>query len=140
VSRVAQDEFSAESQRRALAAIEAGRFKDQITPMTIKVGREEKVFDEDEYPRATTAEALAKLRPAFKEGGVVTAGNASGINDGAAALTLMSASKAKELGATPRMRIVARAEAGVDPSIMGSGPIPAIRKVLEKAQMTMDQI
>ena len=140
VTRVAQDEFAAESQRRAIAAIEAGRFKDQIAPLTIKVGREEKVFDVDEYPRATTAEALAKLRPAFKEGGVVTAGNASGINDGAAAVIVMSASKAQELGVTPRMRIVARAEAGVEPAIMGSGPIPAIRKALEKAQMTIDQI
>lgn len=140
VSREAQDAFAAESQRRALAAIEAGRFKEQIAPITIRVGREEKVFDTDEHPRATTVEALAKLRPAFKEGGVVTAGNASGINDGAAALVLMSASKAKELGARPRMRIVARAEAGVDPAIMGSGPIPAIRKALEKAKMTLDQI
>lgn len=140
VSREAQDEFAAESQRRALAAIEAGRFKEQIAPVTVRVGREEKVFDTDEHPRATTVEALAKLRPAFKEGGVVTAGNASGINDGAAALVLMSASKAKELGVQPRMRIVARAEAGVDPAIMGSGPIPAIRKALEKAQMTLDQV
>jgi acetyl-CoA C-acetyltransferase len=140
VTRAAQDEFSAESQRRAISAIEAGRFKEQIIPITVKVGREEKVFDTDEHPRATTVEALAKMRPAFKEGGMVTAGNASGINDGASAVVLMSASKAKELGATPRMRIVARAEAGVDPSIMGSGPIPAVRKVLEKAQMTMDQI
>jgi acetyl-CoA C-acetyltransferase len=140
VSRVAQDEFSAESQRRALHAIAEGRFKEQIAPLTVKVGREEKVFDTDEYPRATTADALSKLRPAFKEGGMVTAGNASGINDGAAALVVMSASKAKELGANARMRIVARAEAGVDPAIMGSGPIPAIRKALARAQMTLDQI
>jgi acetyl-CoA C-acetyltransferase len=140
VSRVAQDEFSAESQRRALHAIEEGRFREQIAPLTVRVGREEKEFDTDEYPRATTADALSKLRPAFKEGGMVTAGNASGINDGAAALVVMSASKAKELGANARMRIVARAEAGVDPAIMGSGPIPAIRKALARAQMTMDQI
>jgi len=140
VSRAAQDEFSAESQRRALNAIEKGYFKEQIAPLTVKVGREEKVFDTDEHPRATTAEALGKLRAAFKDGGSVTAGNASGINDGASALVLMSASKAKELKADARLRIVARAEAGVDPSIMGSGPILAIRKVLEKAQMTMDQI
>jgi acetyl-CoA C-acetyltransferase len=140
VSRAAQDALSAESQRRALNAIEQGYFKEQILPLTIKVGREEKTFDTDEYPRATSEEALAKLRPAFKEGGSVTAGNASGINDGAAALVVMSSSKATELGATPRMRIVARAEAGVDPSIMGSGPIPAIRKVLAKAEMTLDQI
>ncbi len=140
VSRTAQDELSAESQRRALNAIDKGYFKEQILPLTVKIGREEKVFDTDEHPRATTAEALAKLRPAFKEGGSVTAGNASGINDGAAALVVMSAAKAKELGVKARMRIVARAEAGVDPSIMGSGPIPAIRKVLDRAQMTMDQI
>ena len=140
VTRVAQDEFASESQRRALAAIEEGRFKDQIVPVTIKVGREEKVFDTDEHPRASTVDALTKMRPAFKEGGMVTAGNASGINDGAAALVMMSASKAKELGVTPRMRIVARAEAGVEPSIMGEGPIPAVRKVLERAGMTIDQI
>ena len=140
VSRQAQDEFAAESQRRALAAIEAGRFKDQIAPLTVRVGREERVFDTDEHPRAANAEALAKLRPAFKEGGVVTAGNASGINDGASALVVMSAAKAKELGAKPRLRVVARAEAGVDPAIMGSGPIPAIRKVLAKANMTLDQV
>ncbi len=140
VTRAAQDELSAESQRRALNAIEQGYFKDQITPMTVKVGREEKVVDTDEHPRATTAEALGKLRPAFKEGGVVTAGNASGINDGAAALVLMSASKANELGLKPKMRIVARAEAGVDPSIMGSGPIPAIRKALEKSKLSLSQI
>ncbi len=140
VSREAQDEFSAESQRRALAAIEAGRFKEQIAPLPVRAGREEKFFDTDEHPRAATTEALAKLRPAFKEGGVVTAGNASGINDGASALVLMSASKAKELGAKPRLRVVARAEAGVDPAIMGSGPIPAIRKVLAKAKMNLDQV
>jgi acetyl-CoA C-acetyltransferase len=140
VSRAAQDELSAESQRRAINAIEQGYFKEQIAPITVKVGREEKVFDTDEHPRATTPDALGKLRAAFKDGGSVTAGNASGINDGAAALVLMSASKAKELGANARMRLVARAEAGVDPSIMGSGPIPAIRKALAKAQMTMDQI
>jgi acetyl-CoA C-acetyltransferase len=140
VTRAAQDEFAAESQRRAIDAIEKGRFKEQIVPITVKQGREERVFDTDEHPRATTPEALAKLRPAFKDGGMVTAGNASGINDGAAAMVVMSAAKARKLGVTPRMRIVARAEAGVDPSIMGSGPIPAVRKALEKAQMTLDQI
>jgi acetyl-CoA C-acetyltransferase len=140
VSRAAQDELAAESQRRAIHAIEQGYFKDQIVPVTVKAGREEKVVDTDEHPRATTAEALGKLRPAFKEGGMVTAGNASGINDGAAAVVVMSGSKAKELGVTPRLRMVARAEAGVDPAIMGSGPIPAIRKALERAQMTLDQV
>src|SRR5690606_19765405 len=117
-----------------------GHFKDQIVPVTVREGREERVFDTDEFPRATTVEKLASLRAAFKEGGMVTAGNASGINDGAAATVLMSASKAAELGAKPRLRLVARAEAGVDPSIMGSGPIPAVRKALEKAQMSLDQI
>ena len=140
VTRLAQDEFASESQRRAIAAIDAGRFTDQILPMTIKAGREEKVFDTDEHPRASTVEALQKMRPAFKEGGMVTAGNASGINDGAAAVVLMSAAKAVELGVTPRMRIVARAESGVEPSLMGSGPIPAVRKVLERAGMSIDQI
>ncbi len=140
VSREAQDALAAESQRRALNAIEKGYFKSQIVPITVRVGREEKVFDTDEHPRPTDEATLAKLRPAFKEGGMVTAGNASGINDGAAAVVVMSATRAKELGVTPKLRIVARAEAGVDPAIMGSGPIPAIRKALEKAQLSLDQI
>jgi acetyl-CoA C-acetyltransferase len=123
VTRSAQDEFAAESQRRAISAIEEGRFKSQIVPITIKVGRDEQTFDTDEHPRATTAEALSKLRPAFKSDGMVTAGNASGINDGAAAVVVMSATKAKELGIEPKLRIVAR-EAGVDQSIMGYGPVP----------------
>jgi acetyl-CoA C-acetyltransferase len=140
VTREAQDEFAVESQRRALAAIEAGYFKDQIVPVTVRVGREDRVFDTDEHPRATTLELLARMRPAFKEGGVVTAGNASGINDGAAAVVVMGASRAKELGLQPKMRIVARAEAGVEPRIMGSGPIPAVQKALARAGMTLDQI
>ncbi len=140
ISREAQDALAAESQRRALNAIEKGYFKSQIVPITVRVGREEKVFDTDEHPRPTDEATLAKLRPAFKEGGMVTAGNASGINDGAAAVVVMSATRAKELGVTPKLRIVARAEAGVDPAIMGSGPIPAIRKALEKARLSLDQI
>ncbi|MCS7293856.1 MAG: acetyl-CoA C-acyltransferase, partial [Dehalococcoidia bacterium] len=140
ISREAQDALAAESQRRALNAIEKGYFKSQIVPIKVRVGREEKVFDTDEHPRPTDEATLAKLRPAFKEGGMVTAGNASGINDGAAAVVVMSATRAKELGVTPKLRIVARAEAGVDPAIMGSGPIPAIRKALEKAQLSLDQI
>lgn len=140
ITRQAQDEFAVESQRRALAAIEAGYFKDQIVPVNVRVGREDRVFDTDEHPRATTTEVLARMRPAFKEGGVVTAGNASGINDGAAAVVLTSASRAKELGLQPRMRIVARAEAGVEPRIMGSGPIPAVEKALAKAGMTLGQM
>jgi acetyl-CoA C-acetyltransferase len=140
ITRSAQDEFAAESQRRALAAIEAGRFKDQIVPITVKQGRDEVTFDTDEHPRASTVEALAKMRPAFRENGMVTAGNASGINDGAGAVVVMSGTKAKELGLQPKLRMVARAEAGVDPRIMGSGPIPAVRKALEKAQMSLDQM
>jgi acetyl-CoA C-acetyltransferase len=141
VSREVQDEYALRSQQRAVAAIQAGRFKDEIVPIEVKVGRETKVIDTDEHPRAdTTAEALAKLRPAFKEGGVVTAGNASGINDGAAAVVVTSRRKADELGLRPRLRLVARAEAGVEPSIMGSGPIPAVRKVMKKSGLELDQM
>jgi acetyl-CoA C-acetyltransferase len=141
ISRQVQDEFALRSHQRAVAAIQAGRFKDEIVPIEVKVGRETKVIDTDEHPRAdTTAEALAKLRPAFKEGGMVTAGNASGINDGAAAVVVTSRRKAEELGLRPRLRLVARAEAGVEPAIMGSGPIPAVRKVLEKAGLELDQM
>jgi acetyl-CoA C-acetyltransferase len=140
VSRQLQDEYSVRSQQRALAAIEAGYFVDQIAPIEVKKGRDTIVFDKDEYPRATSMEVLGKLRPAFKPDGSVTAGNSSGINDGAAALVVTTASKAKELGIKPRMRLVARAEAGVEPSIMGSGPIPAIRKALEKANLTVEDM
>ncbi len=141
VTREEQDEVALRSQQRAVAAMEEGRFKDEIVPVEVKAGRETKVVDTDEHPRAdTTLEALAKLRPAFKEGGVVTAGNASGINDGAAAVVVMSRLKADELGMKPRLRMVARAEAGVEPSIMGSGPIPAVTKVLKKAGMAVDQM
>ncbi len=141
VSREEQDEIALRSQQRAVAAMKAGKFKDEIVPVEIKVGRETKVFDTDEHPREdTTLEALAKLRPAFKEGGKVTAGNASGINDGAAAVVVMSRKKADELGIKPLLRMVARAEAGVEPSVMGEGPIPAVRKALEKAGMRVDQM
>jgi acetyl-CoA C-acetyltransferase len=141
ISREVQDEYALRSQQRAVAAIQAGRFKDEIVPIEVKVGRETKVIDTDEHPRAdTTAEALAKLRPAFKEGGMVTAGNASGINDGAAAVVVTSRRKADELGLRPRLRLIARAEAGVEPSIMGSGPIPAVRKVMKKAGLELDQM
>jgi acetyl-CoA C-acetyltransferase len=140
VSREAQDEIAMRSQERAAAAIAAGKFKDEIVPVQVKQGKETVTIDQDEHPRQTTMEALGKLRPAFKEGGMVTAGNASGINDGAAAVVVTSASKAKELGLKPRMRIVSRAEAGVEPSIMGQGPIPAVQKALAKAKMTIDQI
>jgi acetyl-CoA C-acetyltransferase len=141
ISREVQDEFALRSQQRAVAAIQAGRFKDEIVPIEVKVGRETKVIDTDEHPRAdTTAEALAKLRPAFKEGGMVTAGNASGINDGAAAVVVTSRRKADELKLRPRLRLIARAEAGVEPSIMGSGPIPAVRKVMKKSGLALDQM
>jgi acetyl-CoA C-acetyltransferase len=140
VSRETQDEYALRSQERAAAAIAAGKFKDEIVPVEVKSGRETVTFDTDEHPRATTMEALGKLKPAFKPDGMVTAGNASGINDGAAAVVVMSRRKADELGVKPRLRLVARAESGVEPSIMGSGPIPAVKKALEKAGMTADQM
>jgi acetyl-CoA C-acetyltransferase len=141
ISREVQDEYALRSHQRAVAAIQAGRFKDEIVPIEVKVGRETKVIDTDEHPRAdTTAEALAKLRPAFKEGGMVTAGNASGINDGAAAVVVTSRRKADALRLRPRLRLIARAEAGVEPSIMGSGPIPAVRKVMKKSGLELDQM
>jgi acetyl-CoA C-acetyltransferase len=140
ISREAQDEVAMRSQERAAAAIAAGKFKDEIVPVEVKAGKETITIEADEHPRQTTMEALGKLRAAFKDGGMVTAGNASGINDGAAALVLTSAATARELGARPRMRLVARAEAGVEPSIMGQGPIPAVQNVLKKAGMTLDQI
>jgi acetyl-CoA C-acetyltransferase len=140
IPREVQDEFALRSQQRAAAAIAAGKFKDEIVPLEVTIGREKVVIDKDEHPRETTAEALARLRAAFKEGGKVTAGNASGINDGAAAVVVMSRSKAEKLGVKPRLRLVARAEAGVRPEVMGEGPIPAVRKALEKAGMTIDQM
>jgi acetyl-CoA C-acetyltransferase len=140
VPREVQDEYALRSQERAAAAISAGKFKGEILPIEVTVGRDKVTIDTDEHPRATTMEALGRLRPAFKEGGRVTAGNASGINDGAAAVVVMSQRKAEELGVKPKLRLVARAEAGVRPEIMGSGPIPAVEKVLQKAGMSIDQI
>ncbi len=140
VPREVQDEFAFRSQERAAAAIAAGKFVDEILPIEVTVGREKVMIDKDEHPRATSMEALGRLRPAFKDGGKVTAGNASGINDGAAAVVVMSRSKAEQLGVKPRLRLVARAEAGVRPEIMGSGPIPAVQNALKKAGMTIDQI
>lgn len=134
LTREAQDEFAAHSQQKAEKALAEGRFKDEIIPVTIKVKREEKVFDTDEYPRAgATAESLGKLRPAFSKEGTVTAGNASGINDGAAAVVIMTADEAAKRGLTPLARIASWAQAGVDPAIMGTGPIPASRNALERA-------
>ncbi|MFO1424943.1 MAG: acetyl-CoA C-acetyltransferase [Candidatus Competibacteraceae bacterium] len=142
ISREDQDAFAAASQAKAVAAIRDGRFKDEIVPIQIPQRKGDPVvFDTDEFPRAnTTAEALAKLRPAFKQDGSVTAGNASGINDGAAAVLVMTASAARELGLRPLARIAAYAKAGVDPQIMGTGPIPASRACLKKAGWTVDQL
>ena len=134
ITRADQDELAARSQQRAVAAQEAGRFKDEIVPVTIKTRKGDQIVDKDEYPRpGTTVEVLSKLRPAFAKDGTVTAGNASGINDGAAALVLMSAAEAAKRGVTPLARIASWATAGVDPAVMGTGPIPASRKALEKA-------
>jgi len=134
ISREQQDQFAVASQNKAEAAQKAGRFKDEIVPVTIKTRKGDTVVDTDEYPRhGATLDAMAKLRPAFSKDGTVTAGNASGINDGAAALVLMTAAEAAKRGVTPLARIVSWATRGVDPAIMGSGPIPASRAALEKA-------
>ena len=135
VSRERQDAFALESQRRAVAAIEGGRFDGQLVPVSVP-GRKGAVtlVDRDEHPRPdTSAEALAALKPAFKAGGTVTAGNSSGINDGAAALLLVEADRARALGLRPMARVVATAVAGVHPDVMGIGPVPAVRKVLGRA-------
>jgi acetyl-CoA C-acetyltransferase len=134
ITRQQQDEFAVASQNKAEAAQKAGRFKDEITPVTIKSRKGDVVVDADEYPKlGVTMDSIAKLRPAFDKEGTVTAANASGINDGAAALVLMKASEAAKLGKTPLARIVSWAQAGVDPAIMGTGPIPASRAALKKA-------
>ncbi len=135
ITRPEQDSFAAASQQKAEAAQKSGRFKDEIVPVTVKTRKGDVIVDTDEHPKhGTTAELLAKLRPAFlRDGGTVTAGNASGINDGAAALVLMSAKDAAARGLKPLARIVSWATAGVDPAIMGSGPIPASRAALAKA-------
>ena len=141
ISREQQDVFAARSQQRAEAAQAAGRFADEIAPVTIKTRKGEIIVDQDEYPRAgVTAESLGGLRSAFAKDGTVTAGNASGINDGAAALVLMTAEEAADRGISPRARIVSWAQAGVDPSIMGTGPIPASRAALDKAGWTVDDL
>jgi len=138
LTRDRQDAFAAESQQKAEAAQKAGRFADEIIPVEIPQRKGDPVvFDQDEFPRhGTTAEGLAKLRPAFAKEGTVTAGNASGINDGAGAVIVMSEAKARSLGLQPLARLVAFASAGVDPAIMGTGPIPASTKCLEKARWT----
>jgi acetyl-CoA C-acetyltransferase len=134
ITREQQDEFAAASQQKAEAAMKSGRFKDEIVPVKIAGRKGDVTVDTDEHPKhGTTADSLAKLRPAFDKNGTVTAGNASGINDGAAALILMSDADARQRGVKPLARIVSWATAGVDPAIMGSGPIPASRMALEKA-------
>jgi acetyl-CoA C-acetyltransferase len=141
ITREQQDQFAVASQNKAEAAQKAGRFKDEIVPVTIKTRKGEVVVDSDEHPKhGTTLEALAKLRPAFDKNGTVTAGSASGINDGAAAVVLMSAEEAKKRGIKPLARVVSWATAGVDPAVMGSGPIPASRLALKKAGWQADDL
>ena len=141
ITRQQQDEFAVKSQNKAEAAMKAGKFKDEIAPVTIKSRKGDVVVDTDEYPKAgVTIDAIAKLRPAFDKEGTVTAANASGINDGAAAVVLMKASEAAKLGKTPLARIVSWAHAGVDPAIMGTGPIPASRAALQKAGWKVDDL
>ena len=140
LTREEQDAFGYTSQVRASEAIASGRFKDEIVPVVIKGKKGDKIFDTDEHPRLSSPEVMAKLGTAFKKGGTVTAGNASGINDGAAAMIVMSKEKADELGIKPMAKIVSYASGGVDPSVMGLGPIPATKKALAKAGMTIDDI
>jgi len=142
ISREEQDALALESQKRAVAAIESGRFKEEIVPVVIPQRKGDPiVFDTDEYPRKDASlESLSKLRPVFKKDGSVTAGNASGINDGAAAVLVMSAEKAEELGLPVIARIRSYASAGLDPKIMGCGPIYATRKALEKGNLTVDDL
>jgi len=141
VSRQEQDEFAAASQQKAEAAQKAGRFKDEIVPIAVSTRKGDVIFDSDEYVRhGTTVDALASLKPAFDKNGTVTAGNSSGINDGAAAVMMMSAARARELGLKPLARIKAYSSAGVDPSVMGIGPIPASQLCLKKAGWTPKDI
>ncbi|MGD9010507.1 MAG: acetyl-CoA C-acyltransferase, partial [Desulfobacteraceae bacterium] len=139
ISRVEQDELGALSHQRARTAITEGLFKDEIVPVTIPQRKGDPlVFDTDERPMETSAEKMAKLRPAFKKDGTVTAGNASGINDGAAALLLMSADKASEMGLKPLVKIRAYSSGGLDPAYMGLGPVPAVRKILKNENLAID--
>ncbi len=141
ISREMQDQFALESQEKAHSAIENGRFKDEIVPVFIPQRKKDPIkFEIDEHPRKTSLEALAKLRPAFKKDGTVTAGNASGINDSAAAVVVMSREKALELGLKPLAVVKSYASAGVDPDVMGTGPIPATQKALQKAGWTVDDL
>ena len=136
ISRESQDAFALESQRRAAAAIESGHFRDQIVPVEVRVKRDTVSFDTDEHPKPTTPEALSALRPAFRKEGSVTAGNASGLNDGAAAMVLARADAAEAAGLTPKARVLGYAHAGVRPDVMGIGPVPAVEKLLEKTGLS----
>jgi acetyl-CoA C-acetyltransferase len=140
VSRADQDAFALESQRRAATAIAEGRFAGQIVPVDVVVKRETVAFATDEHPKATTAEALAGLKPVFRKDGSVTAGNASGINDGAAALVLAREEAARAHGLTPRFRILGYAHAGVRPEVMGIGPVPAVRRLMEKTGLSVSDL
>jgi acetyl-CoA C-acetyltransferase len=141
ITRQQQDEFAVASQNKAEAAQKGGKFKDEIAPVTVKSRKGDVVADADEYPRhGTTLDTVGKLRPAFAKDGTVTAANASGINDGAAAVVLMKASEAAKRGKTPLARIVSWAHAGVDPAIMGTGPIPASRAALKKAGWRIEDL
>ncbi len=141
ITRETQDQFAVRSQNKAEAAHNAGRFKDEIVPFTVKTRKGDVIVDKDEHFRpGTTIDALVKLKPAFVKDGTVTAGNASGINDGAAAIVLMSAADAAKRGVTPLARIVSWATAGVDPAVMGTGPIPSSRKALEKAGWKVEDL
>jgi len=141
ISREAQDEFALESHRRAIAAIEAGRFEAEVVPVEVRAGKKTAEFKVDEHARPdVTLEGLAKLRPAFDKTGTVTAGNASGVNDAGAAVVVMSADRAEQLGAPVRARVLSYAISGVEPQTMGIGPVPAVRKALERAGKTLDQV
>ncbi len=138
ISRDDQDSFALESQKRAAAAIEAGYFKEQIVPVEVRVKRDMVAFDTDEHPKATTAEALAGLRPVFKKDGSVTAGNASGINDGAAAIVLARAGAAEKAGLSPKFRVLGYAHAGVRPEVMGIGPVPAVENLMARTGLKIN--
>ncbi|MEM1074312.1 MAG: acetyl-CoA C-acyltransferase family protein [Pseudomonadota bacterium] len=138
VDRSAQDAFALQSQKRAAAAIAAGHFKSQITPVEVRMKRDMVPFEVDEHPKATTAEALAGLRPVFQKDGSVTAGNASGINDGAAAIVLASADAAERASLTPKARVLGYAHAGVRPQVMGLGPIPAVQNLMARTGLSID--
>jgi acetyl-CoA C-acetyltransferase len=138
ITREAQDAFALESQNRAGAALKEGRFAGQIVPVEVKVRRDTVAFDTDEHPKPTTAEALAKLKPAFQKEGSVTAGNASGLNDGAASIVLATAAAAEKAGLKPKARVLGYAIAGVRPEVMGIGPVPAVRKLLERTGLSVE--